>query len=590
MKLAASLGVEVKVLVVGRRRRFDAMGTNRRGWRVVVLRWLALVPSRVLAVGVVFGLLVGVVPPSPVPSTAASSVSEVGSLGGGACGSVLARLAELGDCVVAVGLLSSVETRPTVVVGSPLPGVGLSSRAGVGFGVGEVGSSLLLAGGGWGGEAGLVEGVCSNDSGSVIDDPLGDWDGDGFSNVVEMYAPTDPCSASDVPVPVALVGSPVQAAVDSGPVAAGGVAVGGADGGGEPVAAVVGGDGSEPVVQVICPGFSFDDVLGDPDGDWDADGVSNKDEFYSNVDPCVSNGSVAVPTPEGAGTVTVCPEFSAGDVVADPDGDWDADGVSNRDEFYNGEQPCRFDDPAGRLVGPSVPVADLACAGFSVDDVVADPGGDWDGDRVSNNDEFYNNADPCRFDDPALRTVPVPVSTPAVDQRCSGFSVDDVMADLAGDWDGDRVSNNDEFYNNADPCRFDGPGSGLHTLLTDPIGVPSPVRVPTPAARPPISLDDPARLPDVDESAENPLVRAPQLDTPVEVSTDPDFGFKPIDRLFVDREDGSVSTSDLDVNVIVNVRPETVCHDHTYGYPNADTECCGRRRPHPGGFGCCAWC
>jgi len=266
----------------------------------------------------------------PRPEAASASISSAELSGGlersdlGGCDTVLGRLVDLTGCSPRTGLgLAAAAVAPRSV---SEPAVVLSGPTAV-----RVAATVAVV------AVPAIEEPCSAGvADQLFEDPLGDWDTDGVSNVFEAYWGADPCDAGDVPVrwsaPAAeLQVVPEAVVVRQEPEVAAQVEVV------EPETVVV-----EDAEVVVCPGFSFDDVLADPDGDWDGDRRTNVDEFYGNADPCVAaaeiNGAVAVSVPKVTGDV--CPAYSLGDVLADPDGDWDGDRRTNADEFYGLSDPC----------------------------------------------------------------------------------------------------------------------------------------------------------------------------------------------------------------------------------------------------------
>ncbi len=165
-----------------------------------------------------------------------------------------------------------------------------------------------------------------------------------------------------------------------------------------------------------CPSWSISDVLADLDGDWDGDRVDNGDEvFVSNgLNPCVYDS-----TQWCANNPSYCYDvlwsdveyhliynvtrtrtcvggyWSWASVNANPAGDWDSDGVSNKHEADNGANPCVAPCPTAYHI-----------------DVALNPWGDWDFDGRSNRAEVDNWTNPCVYNAPLRVTyVQVPVVT-----------------------------------------------------------------------------------------------------------------------------------------------------------------------------------
>ncbi|MGZ0230557.1 MAG: hypothetical protein ACKVKO_11480, partial [Acidimicrobiales bacterium] len=124
-----------------------------------------------------------------------------------------------------------------------------------------------------------------------------------------------------------------------------------------------------------CPAYSVESVFSAPNQDWDRDGLSNVNELYNQLDPCTANEAPALPKiqPLATGQADVSPAQAAAVESGEASGEVPP---------TNGtvETPQRTVPPT-----PECPV-------FTVDDVLANPNGDWDDDRASNLDEFYDNA------------------------------------------------------------------------------------------------------------------------------------------------------------------------------------------------------
>ena len=72
------------------------------------------------------------------------------------------------------------------------------------------------------------------------------------------------------------------------------------------------------------------DLALNPNGSWDADGISNAIEVWQGTNPC-----------DGY-TYNPYPYYSLAQVNGMPTLDWDRDGVRNADEVYRGTNPCQF--------------------------------------------------------------------------------------------------------------------------------------------------------------------------------------------------------------------------------------------------------
>lgn len=135
---------------------------------------------------------------------------------------------------------------------------------------------------------------------------------------------------------------------------------------------------------------------------------------------------------------TPCPSYSIDDVFADPHGDWDGDGISNWDELDNGQNPCEKDDGTFCLASPGLCKRTgyfKYCVNntWTEEHVRADPKGDWDGDGISNIQELRNGTNPC------LKPCPNP-------------SRNELNAEPYGDWDGDGYNNITEVRHGTNPC------------------------------------------------------------------------------------------------------------------------------------------
>ena len=113
---------------------------------------------------------------------------------------------------------------------------------------------------------------------------------------------------------------------------------------------------------------------------------------------------------------------------------------------------------------------DGPCPNWSIDDVLADLDGDWDGDRVDNGDEVFvsNGLNPCVYDstqwcvnnpsycyDVLWSDVEYHLVYNVTSSRtCVGgyWSWASVNANPHGDWDSDGVNNRYEASNGANPC------------------------------------------------------------------------------------------------------------------------------------------
>ena len=269
--------------------------------------------------------------------------------------------------------------------------------------------------------------------GQALSDPQGDWDGDSLSNAFELYSQLDLCSTDVVESPAARVATAVAAPIVE-PV----------ENLPEPAAAPeTDVPNQSEQVENPCPNFSAFDVLANPNADWDGDLAPNSAEFYNNQNPCVfddtMNDAIRALQPQ-ASQGSPCPAYSAEDVLADQAGDWDRDRASNAVEFFNNADPCVFDADgeamAREFATTAADSATTPCPNFSVADVNEDPTGDWDQDRSTNSFEFYNDLNPCEYQAPVEDAGDF-TPGPGPGSPCPDFSVGDVFDDPDGDWDGD---------------------------------------------------------------------------------------------------------------------------------------------------------
>ena len=177
-----------------------------------------------------------------------------------------------------------------------------------------------------------------------------------------------------------------------------------------------------------CPHFSIQDVFDDPNGDWDHDHVTNSVELYNGLKPCVADSSTFCASQPTLCTVThnhtsTCASghWTWNGVNANPNGDWDNDGVSNRTEALNGANPC-----------------DHPCPNWTATDVALNPNGSWDNDGISNAVEAWQGTNPC--------------SGHYYHNPCPHWTAKDVHSMPGHDWDGDGVSNRNEVKQGTNPC------------------------------------------------------------------------------------------------------------------------------------------
>ncbi len=189
-----------------------------------------------------------------------------------------------------------------------------------------------------------------------------------------------------------------------------------------------------------CPEWSVDLVDADPEGDWDSDGIVNRLDSL----PC------------DRGIANPCPEWSDQLREVDPLGDWDGDGISNIED----NQPCETErpPPANPCDSGSSEIPQLAALS---------PAEDWDNDGLANgNDplpceagignpcpdwnvgllEFEPNTDWDGDGEPnSLDPLPCDVGVPS---PCPDVNDLWIEQDPGGDWDDDGLFNSDD----PNPC------------------------------------------------------------------------------------------------------------------------------------------
>ena len=156
-------------------------------------------------------------------------------------------------------------------------------------------------------------------------DPFGDWDNDGISNIEDET----PCGEDTIETTVVENPNPcpdwTQTDAERDP-------FGDWDNDGIPNIEDETPCGEE--VRTPCPEFTDGQLEGDPNGDWDNDGISNSED----EEPCD-------PTPSNP-----CDNPSDEALVNDPNGDWDNDGIPNSED----DEPCVVnvvDEPCKKVLG-----------------------------------------------------------------------------------------------------------------------------------------------------------------------------------------------------------------------------------------------
>ena len=148
-------------------------------------------------------------------------------------------------------------------------------------------------------------------------------------------------------------------------------------------------------------------------------------------------------------------------MLEDPTGDWDRDRATNVDEFFNNGDPCQFDVDASEDV-------EFACHRWrSLPGVLALPSCSKTrpvtGTATKSQTSMSSTTRPTHVSPmPRLATSRLQRS-PLQPDRAPSYSVDLVNADPMGDWDGDTATNSDEFYNSGDPCSYDADKASTET-------------------------------------------------------------------------------------------------------------------------------
>ena len=188
-----------------------------------------------------------------------------------------------------------------------------------------------------------------------------------------------------------------------------------------------------PVAQAYspCPAYSIQDVFDDPDSNWDNDQVRNADELYNGLNPCKvdtnefcsggGNPLCIYPTYTYSYYPTACQTA----INTSPGGDYDGDGISNSTEVRNGANPCAHPCPHPTGI-----------------DLALNPNGSWDNDGISNAIEVSQGTNPCNG---------------YAYNPCPYYSLYHVDHMPGYDWDNDGVSNRNEVYRGTNPCVYNAP-------------------------------------------------------------------------------------------------------------------------------------
>ena len=346
----------------------------------------------------------------------------------------------------------------------------------------------------------------TDESGNSIGDGQEDFDGDGFTNLEEIMAGTDPLDNADVPTDtdndgisditeITILGTdPNDADSDSSNTA-------GIDESANSVSDDLedfDGDGFTNLEEISAGSDPLDDT--DSPADSDGDGVSDITEVtILGTNPFDSDSDSS----NTAGT------DESGNSVGDGQEDFDGDGYTNLEEISAGTDPLdNTDAPADSdndgisdidevvLLGSDPNGADSDSSNTTGTDEsgnsVGDAQEDFDGDGYSNLEEITAGTDPLDNTDIPTDTdsdgisdvaeVTILGTDPAVaDSDSSNTPADESgnsINDNAEDFDGDNISNEDEiaagsdpFDSSSTPTDFDGDGvtnAQEVTLGTDP--------------------------------------------------------------------------------------------------------------------------
>ena len=272
-----------------------------------------------------------------------------------------------------------------------------------------------------------------DDEDNCLNNPEGDFDGDGVKNSEDVCPEDNPdsCPAGD------LDGDGVANEDDACPL----------DADDNCDEGDIDGDGILNAADV-CPLDPANNCLANAEGDFDGDGVKNGDDACptDNPDSCpagdldndgVSNADDICPEhaedlcPAGdtdsdgiTDAEDLCLDDASNDCLNNPDGDLDGDGVINSEDvcpsdnpdscpagdldddgILNGDDPCPTDAtnacPAGDIDNDGIDNGSDLCPTDPDNNCVANPDGDLDGDGVANGDDACpaNNPDTCAAGD-----------------------------------------------------------------------------------------------------------------------------------------------------------------------------------------------